>query len=267
VLEGRTFTAAEAASSRVAGAPIVLSQRLSERLFGPAPAVGRTILQLGRVGRGVVWQPRTVIGVVSNTLGDDVREGHLLLAYEPFGRSARVATVLVRPDVPFSRAVGLIREAAREAAPAVPVDDITPLRTEADEAIAQERVLSRLSVVIGALAGLLGLAGLYAATSQFVAERTREYAIRMAIGATKIDIGGAILGRVARVAAAGLAAGALLVWPLTGLLAAYLFGVSRSDGVTLAAAAVALSAAALLGAWPAVRRAGRVDPASALRTD
>jgi putative ABC transport system permease protein len=89
----------------------------------------------------------------------------------------------------------------------------------------------------------------------------------MAIGATKTDIAGAILGRVARVAAAGLAAGAVLVWPLTGLLAAYLFGVSRSDGVTLAAVAVTLSAVALLGAWPAVRRAGSVDPASALRTD
>jgi putative ABC transport system permease protein len=267
VLEGRTFTRAEAASSRVPDAPIVLSQRLAERLFGPAPAVGQTILQQGRVARGVVWQPRTVIGVVGNTVGDDVREGHLLLAYEPFGRNARVASVLVRPDLPFARAVGLIRDAAREAAPGVAIDDITPLRAEADEAIAQERLLSRLSLVIGAIAGLLGLAGLYAATSQVVGERTREYAIRAAIGATKVDLAGAILGRVGRVTAGGLAAGAVIVWPLTGLLATYLFGVSRGDGITLAATALALLATALLASWPAVRRARSVDPASALRTD
>jgi ABC-type antimicrobial peptide transport system permease subunit len=147
----------------------------------------------------------------------------------------------------------------------VPVDEIAPLRVEANAAIAQERVLGRLSLVIGTIAGLLALAGLYAATAQFVGERTREYAIRSAIGATRADIAGAILGRVGRVAAVGLVSGAALLWPLSGLLAAYLFGVSRGDALTLATVALALSAAAVLAAWPAIRRARRVDPAVVLR--
>jgi predicted lysophospholipase L1 biosynthesis ABC-type transport system permease subunit len=243
----------------------VLNERLAKQLFGQAPAVGQTILQQGRVARGVVWQPRTVIGVAGNVLGDDVREGHPLLAYEPLGPSARRATVLARPNVAFAAAANLIREVVGDAAPGVPVDDITPLRVQADEAIAQERVLSRLSVVVGIIAGVLALGGLYAATTQFVGERTREQAIRTAIGATRSDIAAAILGRVGRVAAVGLAAGAVLAWPLSGLLTAYLFGVTRGDLLTFAVAAAALSAAAAAATWPAVRRAGRVDPAAVLR--
>jgi predicted permease len=266
VLRGRTFSAAESFASRAEGSPIILNAALARRLFGSAPDVGRTILTQRRTARGLVWQPRTVIGVVGNALGPDVREEFMPFAYEPFGRS-RISTVLMRPQVPFDRAAALAREAARAAAPGVPVDDIAPLRLEADERIAQERVLSRLSLVVGALAALLALAGLYAAVAQFVGERTREIAIRTAIGAGSAAIARTILSPVARTAVAGLIAGAALAGPLSGLLAAYLFGISPRDPRTIAAAGAGLMAAALLAAWPAVRRATRVDPASALRSE
>jgi hypothetical protein len=264
--QGRAFSAAEAVGRRVDGAPIILNEALARRVFGSAPAVGREILQLGRVGRGRVWQTRTVVGVVGGAVGSDVREGVVPLAYEPFG-APRVSTVLVRPSGSVEGVADLIRQAARAAAPAVPVDDIMPLRAEANEEIAQERVLSRLSLVVGAIAALLALAGLYATIAQFVGERTREFAIRSAIGATGPIIAGAILRRVASVTIAGLVAGGLLVLGLTGLLATYLFGISPRDPVTIAAAAAGLAAAALAAAWPAVRRAVRVDPATALRGD
>jgi predicted lysophospholipase L1 biosynthesis ABC-type transport system permease subunit len=232
-------------------------------MFGNEPAVGREILQLGR---GKTWQAHPVIGVVGSVVGSDVREGLVPRAYEPFSRS-RIATVLVRPAGPVEGVAERIRQVAREAAPAVPVNDITPLRAEANEEIAQERVLSRLSLVIGAIAALVALAGLYATVAQFVGERTREFAIRTAIGATRPIIAGTILRRVAAIAIAGLAVGGLLVVGLTSLLATYLFGVSSRDPLTIVIAATGLTAAALAAAWPAVRRAVRVDPATALRGD
>jgi putative ABC transport system permease protein len=266
VLQGRTFSPSESWLRRSDGAPIILNDTLARKLFGAAPAVGREILQQGRSARGVTWRSRTIIGIVGSVVGSDVREGIKPFAYEPFGGS-RISTVLVRPAGRVEGVAGLVRQVARDAAPDVPVDDITPLRVEANEEIAQERVLSRLSLVIGAIAGLLALAGLYAAVAQFVGERTREFAIRAAIGASRPVIAGTILRRVIRIAFGGLAVGALLVIALTSLLATYLFGVSARDPATIVAAAVALTAASLAAAWPAVRRAMRVDPASALRSD
>jgi putative ABC transport system permease protein len=262
LLQGRTFTPGEGMARRADGSPIILNQALAAQLFGPAPAIGQ-VVHTRRATRGP-WQTRPVIGIVGNTIGSDVREGQLALAYEPFGGS-RIATVLVRPAVPLNRAADLVRQSARDAAPAVPVDDIAPLRVRADEEIAQERVLTRLSLVIGAVAALLALGGLYAAVAHSVGERMREFAIRIAIGATRTIIAGAILRHVLRVAVIGLVAGGLLVASATGLIAAYLYGVSSRDPLTLAAAAAGLTAAALAAVWPAVRLATRVDPATALR--
>ncbi len=263
VLHGRAFSAAEAAGLRADGSPIILNEALAREMFGTEPPVGREILQLSR---GKAWQTHPVVGVVGNAVGSDVRGGVAPLAYEPFGVS-RISIALVRPAGRVEGVAALIRQVAREAAPAVPVNDITSLRVEADEKIAQERVLSRLSLVIGAIAALLALAGLYATVAQFVGERTREFAIRTALGATRPIIAGAILRRVATIAVAGLVAGGLLVVGLTSLLATYLFGISPRDPLTIVIAATGLTAAAVAAAWPAVRRAVRVDPATALRND
>jgi predicted permease len=266
ILRGRTFSPAEAMAARTEGSPIILNDLLARRIFGTVPADGQTILMQARTSRGTTWQTRIVIGVVGNAVGSDVREGLAPFAYEPFGRS-RIATVLMRPDVPASHAADLARQIARDVAPGVPVDDIAPLRLEADEEIAQERVLSRLSLVIGAIAAFLALAGLYAAVAQFVNERTREFAIRTALGATRATIAEAILRRIGGMTIGGLAAGAALIAPVSGLIAAYLFGVSAYDPLTIAVAAVGLASAAVAAGWPAIRRAARVDAAVALRSE
>ena len=263
VLHGRTFSPAESMAPRTEGSPIILNNVLARRIFGAAPAVGQTIESGASRGR---WLTRVVIGVVGDVVGSDVREGFVPLAYQPFGRS-RIAVVLLRPDVPFDRTADLARRAARDVAPAVPVDDIAPLRLEAERQIAQERVLSRLSLVVGAIAAFLALAGLSAAVAQFVSERTREFAICTALGATRAIIADAILWRVGRMTIGGLVAGGALIAPVSGLIAAYLFGVSGYDPLTIAAAAAGLAAAAVAAAWPAIRRAASVDPAMALRSD
>jgi ABC-type antimicrobial peptide transport system permease subunit len=205
-----------------------------------------------------------VIGVVGSTVGSDVREGLSPFAYEPFGQQ-RIATVLIRPSGKYTGIPGVVRRTVQEVAPGVPVDDIRPLRLEADDQIAQERVLSRLSLVIGGIAVLLALTGLYAVVSQFVAERMRELAIRAAIGANAGAIAMAILGRVGRIAAAGFVAGGAIIGPATGLLSAYVFGVSPRDPITIAASILGLAVALLVAAWPAVHRAINVDPAQVLR--
>jgi ABC-type antimicrobial peptide transport system permease subunit len=172
---------------------------------------------------------------------------------------------MVRPSSGFAGIADAARRAVREVAPGVPVDDIRTLRWEANEQIAQERVLSRLSLVIGVLAVVLALTGLYAVVSQFVAERMRELAIRVAIGASAGAIAASVLRRVGRMTAGGLIVGAAFLGPATGLLGAYLFGVSARDPLTVAGSMLGLMAASVAAAWPAVHRAVTVDPARVLR--
>jgi ABC-type antimicrobial peptide transport system permease subunit len=129
----------------------------------------------------------------------------------------------------------------------------------------QARMLALLSGFFGTLALLLAMIGLYGTLSYLVAQRQREFGIRMALGAEARSILRLVMGNVISVLAVGVIAGLGISLAATRVLQTMLFGLSPRDTVTLLAAVAVLSLVALAAGYLPARRATKVDPMVALR--
>ena len=119
----------------------------------------------------------------------------------------------------------------------------------------------------GAMALLLGVAGIYGVISYSVSQRTREIGIRMALGARQQDVLGMVVGNAFRMAILGIGIGIGLAIALSRLLRGVLFGVSNFDPVSYVGLTMLLLLVALIASWLPARRASKVDPAVALHEE
>jgi len=133
--------------------------------------------------------------------------------------------------------------------------------------LTNERVVAMLATFFGGLALLLAAVGLYGLMSYTVTRRTSEIGIRMALGAQRRDVLGLIVGEVTWLALAGIAAGVPLALAASRLISGMLFGVSPADPATIAFSAVILLGIAILAGYLPARRASRIDPMTALRSE
>ena len=132
--------------------------------------------------------------------------------------------------------------------------------------LTRERLLAILTGFFGVLGVLLAGIGLFGVTSYAVTQRRAEISIRLAIGATPERVVRLVLGRVAMLVAAGIAAGVILTWWLAQFVSAMqLYGIQPRDLTTIAGAALLLAAVAAFAGWWPARRAARIDPAPLLR--
>jgi putative ABC transport system permease protein len=264
---GRSFTEAEARRPPSRQGVGIVNESLARQLFGETPAVGRHIY-LSRAVQG--WSlDRTIeiVGVAGDTrFGTNLRATGLPALYEP-GQTGLGTSYFVRARVPPAEAIAAVRAAVREVEPALPLADVGPLRATIERLIPEERVLALLVGGIAAIALLLGVVGVHAVISHTVAERTREFGIRIALGAPGGSVSRGVLGGVAVLAVIGLACGLALFAAASRLLESRIYGVSAMDPPTLAGVTVLLAAAALAGAWLPARRATMVDPVVALRAE
>ena len=122
-----------------------------------------------------------------------------------------------------------------------------------------------LLTIFAGLAVALASIGLYGVMSYSVAQRTREIGVRVALGATRRDVLRLVLGDGLKMVAAGLAAGLLLAFAATRLVAGFLYGVGATDPLTFAFVPLLLAAVALAAGYQPARRATKVDPMDALR--
>jgi ABC-type antimicrobial peptide transport system permease subunit len=125
----------------------------------------------------------------------------------------------------------------------------------------------RLLAGFAAVAVLLAAVGLYGIVSYGVAQRTREVGVRMALGAQRADVQRLVQRDGLSLVASGVVAGVLVALATTRYLGSLVYGVSPLDPVTFLASAALLAGVALLAHWLPVRRALRIDPAGALRTE
>ncbi len=125
----------------------------------------------------------------------------------------------------------------------------------------------RLLFVLGAVALLLAAMGVYAVMAYSVNQRRAEFGVRMALGATGRDVQRLVLRQGLALAALGIAAGLVLAASASHLLASLLYGVSPFDPFTFTAIPLLLTAVAVTAAWLPARRATRVDPCEALRSE
>lgn len=160
-----------------------------------------------------------------------------------------------------------VRRILREADPALPVGEIRSLEDEMASSILDRRLRLVPALGFAAVALAVALTGVFAMLSRAVAERRRELAVRIALGASEGRILGMVLRRAALLTGAGLVVGVAGAVAVTRGLGSLLFGVGPRDPLTFTVVAVIVAAAALLAAYVPARRAARVEPLELLRTE
>jgi ABC-type antimicrobial peptide transport system permease subunit len=173
---------------------------------------------------------------------------------------------VVRTSVPPSTLLPMIRRTATD----VNKDIAFTFRSLAEQVsdnVVQERVLAMLSAFFGALALLLAMIGLYGLLNYLVTQRLVEFGVRMALGAEPGSIVRLMLRDVGLVLAGGVAAGLALSLPVVSLMRRMLFGLEPHDTATIATAVFLLSILGLIAGYLPARRATKVDPMIALRSE
>ena len=252
---GRDFDASDTpGAARVA----IVSRATAERLFPGADPVGRFLKRDGEALR--------VVGVAENVAGRRPGELRDLFFYVPFSQrySARMSVVARgRSGAPFEP----LRSVARELDPGLPILAVQPLEQHVGSALFPQRLAASLSGGFGVLGLLLAVVGLYAVVASLVAEKRRELAIRLALGARRWDLRRLVLGDGLRMVGAGLLAGGAAAALLARFMSAFLPGIWLLDPAAFLGAAALLLVVAVLAADLPARRAAATDPSDALRAD
>ena len=162
---------------------------------------------------------------------------------------------------------GAVRDAVRQLDPQQSIGDIVSLDRALSRSTAARRLSMTLLTLFAALAVVLALIGIYAITAYAVSQRTRELGLRMAIGARPAEVVELLLKENLRLVLGGIVLGAVGAALATRALRTMLFGVSTLDAVTFIGAALALGGVAMLATYVPARRAARIDPMEALRTE
>ena len=160
-----------------------------------------------------------------------------------------------------------VRRVLADLDPGVPLSGAGTLRAKVDEALARWRAPALLAGLLALITLVLTMGGLYAVLTMAVGQRTRELAIRVALGAREISLRWMVLAEGLRLVAAGALVGLLVAVPLTRLLESQLYGIASRDAATLAVGLLGLLAAGALASDLPARRAARLDTAAALRSE
>ena len=259
VLEGREFTATDHADSPLVA---MVNRTLAERLWPGRPAVGQ-ILTFPRSGGD-----RTVIGVVDDVRYYALAEATRPLAYLPLAqRFSPEAFLHARSPADAGTTLQHVRRVLADLDPGVPLSGAGTLRDRVDEALARWRAPAFLAGLLALVTLVLTMGGLYAVLTMAVAQRTRELAIRVALGASEVSLRWMVLAQGLRLVAVGALVGLGVAVPLTRLLESQLYGIAPHDAATLAAGLIGLLAAGTLASDLPARRATRLDTAAALRSE
>jgi hypothetical protein len=273
ILEGRTFETLDPAR---APREVVLSRAVVARYWPREPAIGK------RVRMAPVGEWYTVVGVAGDVRGTALDQPPDEIVYLPLvvtlgGQAmgmdperlwtprdiAFVARTAGDPAATGARAEGVIRELD----PEVPAYGARSMADVVARSAARTTLTLTLLGIASLVALALGSVGIYGVISYVVTLRTREIAVRMALGATPVDVRRMVSRQAGVVVAVGIAVGLAGAVALTRVLGALLFGVSPVDPLTMMAAVAILAAVAVVASWVPARRAARMDPAQALRVE
>ena len=255
LLAGRELTDDESFAAAPAG---VLNETAARQICGAVTGC------VGRVVRAPGQPARTVVGIVPD-IRQSLRTVVPPVMYVPFDVAHFVmASIVIESDDTPENREGLKRALTVSRDARVEVRSL-------DAAVATEVSPYRFNaIVVGAFSALtliLAIVGVYGVMTSVVGERTREYGIRLALGATSSRVNGEVLRQAAMPIALGIAGGAILAGWSARFAASLLFGVVPLDGASFGAAAVVVLVSGLIAAFIPARRAGHVDPIVALRAE
>ena len=266
VLDGRDFV-----QSDVEGTPVVLvNETLAKTFFRNRNPIGQRLKQ----GFAAQLPWFTIVGVVR-----DVKQGgvaqktgteiYFLADQAPrvLKQASRNMNIVIRSALPFEALAGDIRRVVGGMDPTLPLVKLRTMDEVFAEAISRPRFLAVLLMIAAALALALAAIGTYGILSYSVSQRRKEIGIHMAMGASRGQVLGMVLGQGMTLAVVGLAAGVGASLLLTRFLQTQLFNVKPSDPATLAAVVAFIASVALVACYLPAHRATRVDPMVVLRDE
>jgi putative ABC transport system permease protein len=261
---GRAF----AESDGVTGVAVAMVNESFSRLaWGGRDALGKR-LRLWTNSSNSLSQPwLTVVGVVPDIVQSDTSQGaHDALVYLPYRQfPQREMVVAARTLVPPDTLAQALRRAVQTLDGDMPVTDLRTLDEMLWERTRNWRVYGSMFGIFAVMALFLASVGLYAVTAHSISQRTREIGVRMALGASKQDILALVFAQGMRQIVLGLGIGIAASLGLTRILGSMLVEVKPADPVTMAAVALVLTGAGVIGSVLPARRAIQIDPVVALR--
>ena len=272
LIRGRIF---DAGDSQDTLSVALINASMARRFWPDEDPMGEA-LHLGFLGStaSAPWWPErtadtyTIVGVIGDIresrLGDQVRPVVYLSSSQ---NPSRYAHLLVRTDGTSLNVLQTVQRQLRAIDPDLGVYDVQSMETVIDQAVASPRLNSTLLWVFAVAALILCGVGVYGVTSCVVSRRTREFAIRLAIGAAPSTIFRTVTRQGATIALIGISIGVGGALLLARTLAGLVFGVAATDGTTLTVSAGVVFALAMLASWRPAWRATRVDPMTVLRAE
>jgi predicted permease len=258
IISGRVFNTFDRATSEQV---IVISVSLAARLWPGQSAVGKRIYWGGTTGR-----TRTIVGVVA-----DIRDVQLDLDTSPmvFLPHAQIdltaMTVVVRTTEDVVTLTPLLRDVIKRVDPTLPAPLVHPIEASRTDTAAGPRFNLGLLGAFAAIALVLAVTGVYGMLAFSVAERRREIAVRLALGATGVRVAGQVLWNGLTLTLMGVVAGAAIALAATRVLSNLLYGVRPTDPLTFAGACIVLVTSATVACLVPVRHAMKLDAVGVLR--
>ncbi|WP_141326046.1 ABC transporter permease [Myxococcus sp. AB025B] len=264
LVSGRWLTSADGAGDGQRA--VLISEEAARRYWPGESPLGRTVemginFGLGRFGGQVV-------GVVGDTRNDGLEKASFPQVYVPFSQAlyGKMTVVVRTKDAPLSL-MSQVREEVRALDADLPLGSVRTLEDLMGEALSRPRFYMLVTTGFALLALLLAAVGLSGVIAHAVSHRTREFGIRMALGARGVELMKLVLGQYLRLTLVGLGVGLGLALVVSRLMEGLVYGVAPWDPVTYGAVAVLLVGVALLASYVPARRATRVDPIIALRQE
>ena len=257
IAAGRGFTPEDSTNGRRVA---VINEAAARRYFKDRDPIGQLF--------GYDKPDTEIIGMVRDARVNTVREEAAPMAFYPLDATPSfVGSMHVRASGDPEATAAALRKALQEAAPQLPVDRIVPISTLVAGTLRQERLIARLTTVLGLLALGLACLGIYGVMSYAVKQRTAELGIRFALGAPRPNVLWMVFRESLLLTLAGVLIGLPLLVAAARAISGLLFNVTATDPVIIGGAMVVLLIVGATSSYLPSWRASRVDPLTALRQD
>ena len=240
---------------------VIINETVARKLWPGQDPIGRLALTGGAETR--------VIGVIADVRETNAEENAGWQMYLPatkqFGPEG--AELVVRSKLPPATLATAVMSTLRQISPGQPAAEFKPIQNLVDHATSPRRFFVLLVGIFAGLGLLLASLGIYGVISYSVTRQTQEIGIRMALGATAARVQAGVMARTLRLALLGIAAGTVASFAVARGIASLLFGTEPTDPATLAGMILLLTAVAFFAGYIPARRASRINPMTALRSN
>jgi len=260
IVQGREFTDADRADSPPV---LVVNRAFVKQILRGHDAIG------ARVRLGLSGDPMEIVGIAEDGKYSTLGENPTPAIFRPLAQAYNATTIVIaRPSSgSASDALQTVRRVVLELDPNIGIYDAAPLDDLLRLPLLPAKIAAAGIGALGALTLVLAATGLYGVLSYAVARRRREIGIRVAIGATPLQVFRTVLGRSTAVIAFGAATGLAIAFMIGRVLAPYLYGASARDPLAFAVVGATMTCVAALALWMPARRAIALDPTIALRAE